>query len=254
MDLYIKRPFHIPDFRICNANEVVATALRLQYGKYISEDKLYDTHDIDAAKWHENILYEIDTIIYENTVYDESILALHGSAVEWNGKAYAFLAATESGKTTLTSYLTGMGLGYITDDCVLIDRNSLMVYPYTCPVHLRDGGLAVLDSLGKRPSSLQFLDDEIMRRYIYTPQNCVEQPLPLGGIFFIQRSEAENTVVELHGSEKMILLMQSPITPYDPSPEYIELFARLGRFKCEKLVYKDMDFVGDIVKKVSCEA
>ena len=66
-------------------------------------------------------MLELDEIIFDNTNYDRRIFALHGAAVEWKGKGYLFLAATASGKTTLASYLTSQGFGYITDDCILLD-------------------------------------------------------------------------------------------------------------------------------------
>ena len=86
----------------------------------------------------------IDEIISNNTEYDNSIFALHGAAVEWNGKAILFLASTTSGKSTLTSYLTKNGFGYITDDCILLDRTSCDIHPYSTPIYLRDGGLEIL--------------------------------------------------------------------------------------------------------------
>ena len=89
-------------------------------------------------------MLELDEIIFDNTNYDRRIFALHGAAVEWKGKGYLFLAATASGKTTLASYLTSQGFGYITDDCILLDRVDFQVYPCHTLLHLRDGGVDVL--------------------------------------------------------------------------------------------------------------
>jgi serine kinase of HPr protein (carbohydrate metabolism regulator) len=206
---------------------------------------------IDAEIFSQNPLFEIDTIIFENTVYDDSVLALHGSAVEYTGKAYLFPAGTGSGKTTLASYLTSSGFGYITDDCILIDRNTFEVYPYNCPIQLRDGGLEVLEKLDKAPSELQLLDNPVMQRYIYIPQNCVTQPTPLGGIYFIERSETENMIADISTNEKMTELMKAPITNYEITPEYLRLLARLTQTVCRKLIYKDMEFVAEAIRKAS---
>ena len=249
MDLYIKRPFHKPDFKIMGGDKDLVAALRLQYGKYIDNSPLNNTNEIDVAKLSGDILYEIDTIIYENTIFDESIIALHGSAVEWRGKAYLFLAATHSGKTTLTSYLTSAGFNYITDDCALIDRQNFMVHPYNCPVHLRDGGVNVLSSLNKLPPNIQLLDDKIMRRHIFTPDKCVTVPLPLGGVYFIERSETENSEVKLNNIEGIAELAKSHMTPFTPSTEYIGLLSRLSQTGCARLIYKDMGFVETIIRK-----
>jgi len=249
MNLYITRPYHAPNFKICGADEVLAAALKLQYGKYISETAVFDTYDINVTELRGNILYEIDTIIFENTVFDEAVIALHGSAVEWCGKVYMFLAGTESGKTTLSSYLTSRGYGYITDDCVLITRENLLVHPYTCPVHLRDGGVDVLSAIGKRPPSLQLLDDAIMRRHIYVPANCIMQPLPIGGIYFIRRSKTENKVDELIAGELCAKLVNTTMMLYPPIPSFMKLIARLLQIGCCELIYKDMDFVAETIER-----
>lgn len=113
------------------------TALRRAGGYYTVTygGQTYDT---------ESPLMDIHRQLFEHASYDRSVLALHGAAVAWKGRAVALLAATGSGKTTLTSYLTANGYGYLTDDCVLIDRETLVVYPSVTPLHLREGGVEVL--------------------------------------------------------------------------------------------------------------
>ena len=249
MPLYICRPFHKPNFKISASDDKLLAALRLQYGKYISESPVPDTYDIEITAQTENPLAEIDEIIFSSTIYDASVLALHGSAVEWNGRAYLFLAAAESGKTTLASYLASSGFGYITDDCILIDRSNFQVHPYNCPVHLRDGGLEVLKSLGKVPAGLQFLDNAVMSRHIYTPQNCITEPLPLGGIYFLERSETENSTHRLSTNESIAELMKSPIINYEITPDYLELLARFAKETCRRLIYTDMDFVAETIRQ-----
>ena len=93
-------------------------------------------------------LKAIQSILFESTKYDESIFAMHGAAVEHNGEAYLFLAPTNSGKTTLTTYLTMRGFSYITDDCILMDRSNFTVYPHANPIHLRSDGFGILKDKG----------------------------------------------------------------------------------------------------------
>ena len=114
-------------------------------------------------------LFEIDRILFERNRYDESVFALHGAAVEWRGAAYLFLASTTGGKTTLASYLSSTGFGYITDDCILLERESFRVTPFPTPIHLREGGLQVLRRYGTAPEELARLDDPAFPRYIYPP-------------------------------------------------------------------------------------
>ena len=266
MNLYIERPFHQPTFEIISSDKTLIESLQLQYNPFTYENPTSDTDNckIEVTKQIDNYiikyngteistqvpLFEIDKIFFENTFYDDSILALHGSAVEYSGKAYVFLAATSSGKTTLASYLTSSGFGYITDDCILIERETLRVYPYTCSIQLRDGGLEVLKKLKKIPQNLRFFDAVFTQRYVYLPQNSVTDCLPLGGIYFIKRSETHNIVINISSNEKMAELIKSPITHYEITPDYLKLLARLSQTECQVLIYKDMDFVAETIKRV----
>lgn len=191
----------------------------------------------------------IDQFLFENPTYDAAVFAMHGAAVEWRGKCYVFLAATTSGKTTLTSYLVHSGCGYVTDDCVLLERNTHKVQPFSTPLHLRDGGLRVLARYDALPEDLYCIseDNNQICRYIYTPQNCVERALPLGEIFFIERTEHENSIREMLMQEKIVALMKSPITTYPIEPEYLRFLASLGKKYCKCLKYCDMNFVKEVL-------
>lgn len=193
-------------------------------------------------------LLELDEIIFDNTNYDRCIFALHGAAVEWKGKGYLFLAATTSGKTTLASYLTSRGFGYITDDCILLDRTDFQVYPYHTPLHLRDGGVDVLKRCRAVPDGLELLDDAAVKRYVYTPKNCVSWPLPLEKIFFITRTENKNQLLGMNTTEQITELMKAPITNYQVTAEYLKFISRLAKTGCSRLLYCDMDFVAEVIR------
>jgi len=271
MNLYIVRPFHRPIYKIVCADKVLLTSLRLQYGKYINDTKtqlfeLFKTtsseiYEIEIAP-HDSQNYivrhggnyiitpypllELKNLCFEITTYDESVLALHGAAVEWNGTAYIFLAATGNGKTTLTSYLTSTGFGYITDDCVLLDREDFKVHAYNCPIHLREGGFDVLKQLNIAPN----ITGESMERFIYIPENLITNPLPLGGVFFIELSNTDNILSKPKSKEIVVELMRSPITKYKATSYYHKTLIRLAQMPCWKLVYKDMNFVADTIKSI----
>jgi hypothetical protein len=258
--LYINAPFQTKYSIETNCDKLVSS-LRLKYGKYVSmnEDKADQTILVKKEKSAFIIhcqtneyqtqypLQEIDSIIFDNTIYEESIFALHGAAVEWSGKAYLFLASTTGGKTTLASYLTSAGFGYITDDCILLDRKSFEVHPYCSPIHLRDGGLAVLKKYNIEIPNLQHLDDPAINRYVYTPDNCITKPIPLSKIFLISRTENENRLVKLNSTEKMIQLMKAPITDYKVNGEYIRFITRLASNECYKLFYSNMEYVAQVI-------
>ena len=264
MKKYLHRPFHTPDYEIISDCPKFLESLYLQYGGYISDVECENPYRITVKKeTNNNYIFEhiagksitdkplltFDDILFDTTTYDGSIIPLHGAAVEYNGNAYVFLAPTTSGKTTLTTYLTYNGCNYITEDCVLIDKQTFGVYPYPCPVHLRTGGVEVLQKYGITVPNVKILDTHAGLRYIYTPENCVKRLIPLGKIFFITRSETENRITNMAVSENIMELMKSGMTVYNPTAEHIRLMSKLAGTGCKALVYRDMEYVRDIIIK-----
>ena len=229
---------------------IVIERLKLKYGHYLltTDSAASEACTIDCAAFT-NPSSEIDRYVFDHTAYDESVLALHGGAVEWRGEAYLFLAATTSGKTTLTSYLTSCGCGYITDDCILIDRSDFCVHPFTTPIQLRDGGLEVLKRYQAVPECLALLEEgDTLRRWVYTPENRVKEELPLKRIFFIERTEHENAVINMTTTERMTALMKSPITNYTITGDYLRLLSCLAKVECHVLRYCDMRYVKELIQ------
>ena len=257
----IHAPFQT-SFTIKTNCEELANSIMLKHGKYATESIIQTDITIVAEKEQSGYsiyfngnfvkttapLRKIKDIMYENRKYDENIFAIHGGAVEYKGGAYLIVAATTSGKTTLTSYLTSNGFGYITDDCILLDRKSFEVYPFDTPIHLRGGGYEVLVNLGCAPKNPQLLDDISIKRYVYTPANCIIQPLPLKKLFFITRTEDANRLEKMNTTEKITALLKSPIIDYKIDGNYLSFISKLAAVPCEKLYYSDMNFVAEVIK------
>ena len=237
--------------------------LRLKFGKYVTDKEIPSLEEIhiwedngvctftakEDSHTTENPLTELDRYLFEHPTYDASVLALHGAAVEWQGGANLFLAATTSGKTTLTSYLTSFGCGYLTDDCILLDRSTFLVHPCTTPIQLRDGGLEVLKAYQAAPKNLQLLEEaHALRRWVYTPKNSIEAKIPLKRIFFIERTENENGLIDMSTTERITALMKSPITNYSVTGDYLRLLARLAKIDCHILRYCDMRYVKELIQ------
>lgn len=71
----------------------------------------------------------------------ESIVPLHGAAVERDGKVLVLSGPARSGKTTLMLALLEAGWTYVTDDLIPIDPESLTAAPFPKPLSIRDPGL-----------------------------------------------------------------------------------------------------------------
>ena len=225
--------------------------LVLEHGQYATSVNCSTDYTITVSKNREiyKISFENQTIktdiplriikdiMYQERKYDENIFAMHGGA-----------AATTSGKTTLTSYLVSNSFGYITDDCILLDRESFKIYPFTTPLHLRKGGYNALKALGCAPENYVFLDSVSIKRYVYTPNNSVSKPLPLKKIFFITRTEDTNILEEMNTTEKITALLKSPITEYEIDGSYLSFISKLSAIPCKRLYYSNMNYVAEVIK------
>ncbi len=245
----------------------LAHSLHLKYGKYITLSKRTTNaiHTIEALKVEQNYIInnnstsfntstpfqDIEDILYAQKKFAPNVLALHGAAIAHNDRSILFLAATNSGKTTLTSYLVSKGFRYITDDCILLNKATFSVSPYTTPLHLRHGSLDVLRKYDVLPEKLQFLDEPSFTRYIYTPTNCSIRSLPIERIFFLTRTESitdRNYLEKMSTIDRMTELLKAPITEYPMNSEHLQFIAKLAKFPCHRLFYSDMNYVQEVIR------
>ena len=244
-------------------SEALAEKLKLNYGNYVTEQRSVEavpirilrngltyTFSAGLETWEtDSPLGEIDRFRYHHTSYHADIIAFHGAAVEWRGKCFLFLASTTSGKTTLASYLTSHNCGYVTDDCILLGRSDFRVHPYPSPLHLRDGGVEVLRSCGALPPGLQLLEEPpSLRRWVYTPCNCIKAPLPVTTIYFIERTEHENALIPMSTTDRLTALMHAPLTDYPINGDYLRFLSRLAKTDCFRLCYCDMAYVKEMIQ------
>lgn len=262
MKRWISCPFQT-SFCVETEDEAFLTNLKLKYGRYCVEYGETDVprfviiRDPVSACYH--ILWKGEELCFNSPLgylareigihrqFDPHMLALHGAAVEHNGRAFVFLAATTTGKTTLTTFLTQNGFGYLADDCVLVDRKTLEVFPCTTPIHLREGGVSVLRQCGCYPASLEHLQDPGFERWTFMPMQCAEHPLPLEKIYFLQRTENKNSVISLETNDIFARLLKSPIIEYPMSAEHLKTVSRLTQMNPEELRYKDMNYVMEVL-------
>jgi hypothetical protein len=74
-------------------------------------------------------------------------LILHAGGVEHDGVGVVLPGAMEAGKTTLAAGLVRAGFGYLTDEGVAVDRESLRIHPYPKPLSIDRGAWPLLPEL-----------------------------------------------------------------------------------------------------------
>lgn len=249
---------------ILTDSSTIIESLGLRYGNYLTEKPAQTDLVIEAWEneghfligmgnhWEKTVcpLKKIEQLYNRFSLYDDSVFALHGAAVAKEGAANVFLAPTQTGKSTLTTFLINRKFKYITDDCVLIDKKSWMVFPCPIPICLREGGCLILKNNGVSVDvkKLQYrYDDFITNRFVFLP-NCdavSNEPLELGKVFFIERSTTTNSTVELSHFDKVQLMIQSPMIPYKITKEYIGFIMSFCKKPMQKIIYRDLSFVND---------
>ena len=200
--------------------------------------------------------YPLDKILnfaYNNNSCKDGFFAFHGGAVTKGEDAYLFLASTTTGKTTLIAYLTQMGYSFLNDDCFYLDMDTMEVYPFCAPIHLREGGFQYLQSVLPEPlTKYQYMAARSAPRYVYFPENRTKQLTKPRGIFFLNRTE-DPTVTDscqpMSSFHALSQLMISSLIPYQVNKTYLEFFRRLVPL-CYQLTYHNASYVASILPEV----
>src|ERR1700688_1278223 len=74
-------------------------------------------------------------------------LLLHSAGVEAGGEAFVFPGPSGAGKTTLAAALVRSGFGYVSDEVVAVDLNTLNIRPYPKALSIDKGSWGVLSDL-----------------------------------------------------------------------------------------------------------
>lgn len=264
---YISLPNRVVDFCVQCNDTVIIESLSLLYGKFVIDVSKRKSFDIVINKLNvneyemnynsirivsSNPLQNISNILFENPNFDSKCIAIHGGAIEYRGEAYLFIAPTMSGKSTLISYLISKGMGYISEDCILINKKDLSIIPYTLPIHIRHGGKTVLEKCGIYNNYFKYINHDVMR-YIYTPNKCINKNIPINSMYFFLRSENINQINLIDKYTLIEKLLKSVITTYRIDSSYLRTIMTLTKNFCYNLYYRDMEFVYEsIVKEFGC--
>jgi hypothetical protein len=78
--------------------------------------------------------------------HHDFLLALHAGGIAWADKVMLLVGKSRSGKSTLTAALLGEGWDYLSDDMILIERESLDAKSMPCSLGIKPGGWELLAS------------------------------------------------------------------------------------------------------------
>lgn len=250
-------------FSVATNAEKVVDYVKNYYGMYVIEVKEIDNQNIIYIEsdvetrykiiYKENnvvdysILKNISKILYKYSKFFNDVIPLHGVGIEHLGKAHIFLAPTTGGKTTLTSYLINKGLGYISDDCILLNKEDGYIVPYTTPIHLRIGGFEALKKIGEQPKEYTHVDDGYVSRLVYTPNNLVVNPLPIKRIYYLDRTSNMNKINKRSFYQNFNTALISQMVLTDINSSNTQCFAHFAQNEFIHICYNDFEYVYDYI-------
>lgn len=243
----------------------IADALLHQYGMYVNvgstlhysliqvtrSGSFYNICHDGSVFLHAKPLQAIHNIVWTAVQSAENIIPLHGAAVEYNGKAHVFLSSTGGGKTTLTAYLLNHNCRYITDDCILLDATNKTVHPCTTPLHLRKGGIQILNRTGNLFDMNSIQESSQLDRYVFVPSQMITYPVSIERIYFICRTASHNKIHKLSSSESAQSLCYSSLIAIHDIKTFIAQIMPFVRYPCYNLQYSELEFVLDVVRNTS---
>jgi hypothetical protein len=137
-------------------------------------------------------------------LYQRGLLVLHGSAIERDGGAIAFLGNSGAGKSSVAAALHTCGHNVVADDVVPVETTPgrATVYPAFPQLKLYP---AIAGALGYDTETLLWLDHTEEKRGCRVPDRFAERSLPLRAVYILAPGETaeieplgpQDAVVEL---------------------------------------------------------
>jgi len=203
-------------------------------------------HGVEQLLWHIN--QRAVASLPANAV-------LHAAAVSRNGIGVILPAPMESGKTTLATALVLAGFGYLTDEAVSFDVDSLDVLPFPKPLSIDRGAWRLFPELEPRldraitgavPDQWQVAPDDI--RPGATAASCHPSIL----VFPRRDHERPTSLVPIGRGMAVRLLAQNCFRFRDEGRRLLPVLADVARHcECYVLDVDDVDTAVELVTKVT---
>lgn len=125
------------------------------------------------------------------------VLPLHGSAIEINGKAYAFVAESGVGKSTLAAAFISRGYKLISDDVIAISFSDVNLPPLVTPSYPQQKlWQESLAEFGMTSNEYTSIFGRETKYSVPVDSQFYNKVLQLDGIFELTKEEIESPVVQ----------------------------------------------------------
>jgi len=142
----------------------------------------------------------------------QGVELLHASAVALDGRAYAFVAPSGTGKTSLAVHLVARGASLVADDALALETwgHGVRAHPGIGVVNVEEAELTHLDRRGR-----DRLGPEILRsdKVHLAVRAATGEAVPLAGLYFLTRGNVDTLSIErLEAPDPLRLLGSRYIT------------------------------------------
>lgn len=214
----------------------------------------HDDEVVLAADWLDRALYALlwhlnaETIRWSAPRYP----MVHAAAATYDGAAVLLPAPPEAGKTTTVAGLVRAGFGYLTDEAVAIDPDTLYALPYPKSLSVDRGSWKVLADL--RPAHDHQIEGQWQLPASSIRPDAVAEAAPVRFVVLPSYDRGAATRLEpAHRAEMLVRLADSAFHFQDAPRRNLDVLARvLQDAACYRLVLGDLDeavrLVGDLVR------
>jgi hypothetical protein len=181
-------------------------------------------------------------------------LILHAGGIEHHGVGVVFPGAMETGKTTLAAGLVRAGFGYLTDEGVAIDRDSMRIHPYPKPLSVDPGAWPLLPEL--EPSADLATDAYKADQWQVPPEDIRADALGRSCsisviVFPAYKSGAETSVEPLGRAEALVELAKNTYKFDVQGAAALDVLAEVVRpAACYRLTSGDLKAAVDAVAEL----
>ena len=195
----------------------------------------------------------VDALVHDlnRRVVDASPhLLLHAGGVASGGVGGGVPGQTEAGKTTLTAGLVRAGLGYLTDEALALDRETLLVQPYPKPLSIDPGAWAFFPEL-EPPVPDEDGYDCVQWQVPATAirPESLAGPCPVVAVVFPRyEAGADTALVPVGRGEALVELAKNTFHFKERGARELDLLAELARgVDCYRLTMGELDQAVDLV-------
>lgn len=147
--------------------------------------------------------------VFGTLCHQRGLFALHASAIEFNGRAYAFAGSSGAGKSTLAAALQKQGHRLLGDDICVIAQSGkqFLLYPDMPRLKLWGNSLEYL-GLSDRQQQLTRVRQGVSKYYLPQDKHKAE-PIPLKSIYILGEASDTPNIEQLFSLDAIGALTQN---------------------------------------------